>query len=105
MAKAAIIEIYQKHCNNADNLLCVLATKVFEDKASEVAALLIREGSVDKALAVYEYELSEIYGVSKSDRPTPAPAKATGLSKLLSKDNLNSRTIANMVSNILNRTK
>lgn len=105
IAKAAIIELYQKHCNNADNLLCVLASKVFEDKASEVAALLIREGSVDKALAVYEYELSEIYGVSKSDLPTPAPAKATGLSRLLSKDNLNSRTVANKVSNILNRIK
>lgn len=105
IAKASIIELYQKHCHNADNLLCILATKVFQDKPSEVASLLIKEGSVDKALAAYEDGMSELYGISKSELPNVASAKATGLSKLLSKSDLSSRKVSGKISNILNRTK
>lgn len=105
IAKAAILEIFQKHCNNADNLLCVLSTKVFEDKPSELAALLIQEGSVDKALAAYKKELSERFGINESEYPAVAPAKSTGLSKILGKDAPDSREVSSKISNILNRTK
>lgn len=105
MAKAAILEIFQKHCNNADNLLCVLSTKIFEDKPGELAALLIQEGSVDKALAAYEEELSERFGIDKSEYPAVASAKSTGLSKILRKDAPDSREVSSKISNILNRTK
>lgn len=105
MAKAAIIEIFQKYCNNADNLLCVLATKVFDDKPSELASLLIREASVDNALAVYKSEIAEIYGISKSELPAVSSAKATGLSKLLKKIEPNSHEVSGKISNIINRTK
>lgn len=104
IAKAAIIEIFQKYGNNADNLLCVLA-KVFKDKPRELAALLIHKGSVDKALVAYEEELTERFGISKSEFPYVSPAKVTGLSKLLSKDDPNSREVSSKISNILNRTK
>lgn len=105
MAKAAILEIFQKHCNNADNLLCVLSTKIFEDKPSELAALLIQEGSVDKALTAYKEELSERFGINESEYPAIAPAKSTGLSKILGKDTPDSREVSSKISNILNRTK
>ncbi len=105
MAKAAILEIFQKHCNNADNLLCVLSTKIFEDKPSELAALLIQEGSVDKALTAYKEELSERFGINESEYPAVAPAKSTGLSKILGKDAPDSREVSSKISNILNRTK
>ena len=104
MAKAAILEIFQKHCNNADNLLCVLS-KIFEDKPSELAALLIQKGSVDKALATYEEELSERFGINESEYPAVTPAKSTGLSKILKKDAPDSREVSIKISNILNRTK
>lgn len=105
MAKAAVLEIFQKHFNNADNLLCVLSTKVFGDKPSELAALLIQEGTVDKALAAYEEELFQQFGITKTELPPVALAKATGLSKLLDKDEPNSREVSSKISNILNRTK
>ena len=105
MAKDAIIEVFQKYGNNADNLLCILATRIFEDKPSELAALLIREGSVDAVLALYKRELADDFGISMSEFPSVLPAKTTGLSKLLKRNDLNSHTLSSKISNILNRTK
>ena len=105
MAKVAILEIFQKYCNNADNLLCVLSTKVFEDKPSELATILIQKGSVDKALTAYKEELSERFGINESEYPTVAQAKSTGLTKILVKNDPNSREVSNKISNILNRAK
>lgn len=105
MAKEAVIEIYQKHCHNADNLLCDLAAKVFVDKPSELTSLLIEEGSVDNARIAYENDLLKIYGISKSELPIVTSAKTTGLSKLLNKTTPDPREIAGKISNITNRIK
>lgn len=105
MLKTAILDIFQKYCNNADNLLCVLTTMVFEDKPLELATLLIQEGSVDKVLATYKMELCECFGIYENEYPPVAPAKASGLSKILRKDTPNSREVSRKISNILNRTK
>ena len=83
MTKEEIIEIFQKYSNNVDNLLCILAIKVFNDKPRELATQLIHKGSVDKVLTIYEHALSDYFGISISELPPVSPAKATGLSKLL----------------------
>ena len=105
IAKDAIIEIFQKYRNNADNLLCILATKLCDDKPNELAAQLISEGSVDAALASYKHELADRFGISISEFPSVLPAKITGLSRLLRQNNLTPYDLSSKISNILSRTK
>lgn len=103
-AKETIIEFYKKHCGNADILICALASKVFQDKPTELASILISTGSVSKALSVYQKELEIVYGISLDELPLVAPEKTNGLTKILNKSCKTPHEVSSKISNIINRT-
>ncbi|MCR5735508.1 MAG: hypothetical protein K6G22_12955 [Lachnospiraceae bacterium] len=99
-----IFKIYRKHCNNMDNLVCRLAKDVFREKPAEIAVLAAYKGSVEGTLASYEADITKLFGIKKSELPAVAPAKKTGLSKLLKEEKPDLHKISGKISNITNRT-
>ncbi len=105
IAKEEVLALFEKYSGNCDALLCMIATKVFDDSPREIAKVLISQGSVSKAISVYQNELSEIYGIKPDEFPSIAPVKKTGLSKVLSNCTKETKPVASKISNILNRVK
>lgn len=83
----------------------MIATKVFDDSPREIAKVLISQGSVSKAISLYQNELSEIYGIKPDEFPSIAPVKKTGLSKVLKNGSKETKPVASKISNIINRVK
>ena len=104
IAKTQVLEIINKYANNADSLLCAIATKVVADKPAELAQVIINAGSVEKALIYYIKDIQEMFMISHDDLPTFPHIKSTGLSKLISKET-SAKVISAKISNIINRTK
>lgn len=104
IAKTQVLEIINKYANNADSLLCAIATKVVADKPAELAHVIINVGSVEKTLDHYIKDIQEMFMISSDELPTIPHVKSTGLSKLISKET-SSKVISAKISNILNRTK
>lgn len=104
IAKTQVLEIINKYANNADSLLCAVATKVVADKPAELAQVIINAGSVEKALNYYIKDIQEMFMISYDELPTLPHVKSTGLSKLISKET-SSKVVSAKISNILNRTK
>lgn len=104
IAKTQVLEIINKYANNADSLLCAIATKVVADKPAELAQVIINAGSVEKALDYYIKDIQEMFMISYDELPTLPHVKSTGLSKLISKET-SSKVVSAKISNILNRTK
>lgn len=104
IAKTQVLEIISKYANNADSLLCAVATKVVADKPAELAQVIINAGSVEKALNYYIKDIQEMFMISYDELPTLPHVKSTGLSKLISKET-SSKVVSAKISNILNRTK
>lgn len=104
IAKTQVLEIINKYANNADSLLCAIATKVVADKPAELAQVIINAGSVEKALNYYIKDIQEMFMISHNELPTLPHVKSTGLSKLISKET-SSKVVSAKISNILNRTK
>lgn len=105
IAKTQVLEILHKYSNNADSLLCAMATKIAGDKPAELAQVIIEAGSVKKALIFYIQDIQKIYGITHAELPTLPHIKSTGLSKLISKETTSSKVVSAKISNILNRTK
>lgn len=105
IAKEAVLALFEKYCGNADALLCIIASKVFDDSPREIAKVLISQGSVSKAISIYQNELSEIYGIKPDEFPSIAPVKKTGLSKVLTSGSKETKPVASKISNIINRVK
>jgi hypothetical protein len=105
IAKTQVLEILHKYSNNADSLLCAVATKVAGDKPAELAQVIIDAGSVEKALIYYIQDIQEMFGITYDELPTLPHVKSTGLSKLISKESTPSKVVSAKISNILNRTK
>lgn len=105
VAKEEVLALFEKYSGNCDALLCMIATKVFDDSPREITKVLISQGSVSKAISVYQKELSEIYGIDPDEYPSIAPAKKTGLSKILSNGSKETKPVASKISNILHRVK
>ena len=105
IAKEAVLALFEKYCGNADVLLCMIATKTFNDTPREIAKVLLSTGSVSKAIALYKDELSNIYNIEPDEFPTVAPVKKTGLSKILSNKDTEAKTVSSKISNIINRVK
>lgn len=104
IAKTQVLEIINKYANNADSLLCAIATNVVADKPAEIAQVIINAGSVEKALSYYIKDIQEMFRISHDELPTLPHAKSTGLSKLISKET-SSKVVSAKISNIINRTK
>lgn len=105
IAKEEVLALFEKYSGNCDALLCMIATKVFDDSPREIAKVLISQGSVSKAISVYQNELSDIYGIEPDEFPSIAPVKKTGLSKVLSSGSKETKPVASKISNIINRVK
>lgn len=105
IAKTQVLEILHKYSNNADSLLCAVATKVAGDKPAELAQIIIDSGSVEKALIYYIQDIQEMFGITYDELPTLPHVKSTGLSKLIPKETTSSKVVSAKISNILNRTK
>ena len=104
IAKTQVLEIINKYANNADSLLCAVATKVVADKPAEIAQVIIDAGSVEKALNYYIKDIQEMFMISYDELPTLPHVKSTGLSKLISKEK-SAKVVSAKISNIRNRTK
>lgn len=105
IAKTQVLEIINKYANNADSLLCSVATKIVADKPADLAQVIIDTGSIEKALIYYIQNIQEMFGITDDELPTLPHVKSTGLSKLISKENTSSKAISAKISNILNRNK
>ena len=105
IAKEAVLALFEKYCGNADALLCMIATKVFNDTPREIAEILLSTNSVSKAIALYKDALSSIYRIAPDEFPIVAPIKKTGLSKILSNKDTKAKTVSSKISNIINRVK
>ena len=105
IAKEEVMSLFEKYCGNADALLCMIATKIFNYSPREIAKVLLLEGSVSKAIAAYQNELSIIYGIAPEEFPLIPPVKKTGLSKVLSGENNEPKAVSSKISNIINRVK
>lgn len=105
IAKETALTLFKKYCDNADALLCMIATKVLNDTPREISKVLLSTGSVSKAIALYKDELSNIYSIEPDEFPTVAPVKKTGLSKILSNKDTEAKTVSSKISNIINRVK
>lgn len=103
--KSSILEFFHIYCNNPDSLLCTLSVKILGEKPNELATLLLRVGSVDKVLEIYKKELCIRFDIDYKDLPTTVPAKKTGLTKLLTENDLDQRKISRKISKINYRTK
>lgn len=104
IAKETVLDLFEKYCGNTDALLCMIATKVFNDTPREIAKVLLSTSSVSKTVALYKDELSSIYRIAPDEFPIVAPVKKTGLSKILS-NNTEAKTVSSKISNIINRVK
>lgn len=104
IAKTQVIEIINKYANNADSLLCIIATKIVADKPAKLAQIIINSGSVEKALNYYINDIKVMFMISYDELPTLPHIKSTGLSKLISTGK-SSKEFSAKISNILNRTK
>lgn len=105
IAKEEVLELFTKYCGNADALLCMIATKVFNDTPREITKVLLPAGSVAKAITIYKNELSNIYNIAPEEFPAIAPVKKTGLSKLLANGSTETKSVSSKISNIINRVK
>lgn len=106
IAKTQVLEILNKYANNADSLLCAVATKISGDKPADLADVIISEGSVEKALVLYLQNIQEEFGIGYNELPTIPHIKSTGLTKLISNESsATSKVVSAKISNILNRTK
>lgn len=105
IAKTQVLEILHKYSNNADSLLCAVATKAAGEKPAELAQVIIDTGSVEKALIYYIQDIQTMFGITDDELPTLPHVKSTGLSKLISKGSTSSKVISSKISSILNRTK
>lgn len=105
IAKEEVLALFEKYCGNADALLCMIASKVLNDTPREIAKVLLSAGSVTKALMIYQDELSSIYNITPEEFPVVAPVKKAGLSKVLSNNNNETKTVSAKISNIINRVK
>lgn len=105
MAAFEVLNVLNKYHHNADWLLCSLAVKIMEDKPSELAQVIIEAGSVDAALASYLHTIQDVFEIPAKEIPVIAPAKATGLSKVLLKKGPDDKALSGKISNILNRIK
>ncbi len=105
IAKDEVLELFDKYSNNCDALLCMIARNIFDDTPKEIANVLISQGSVSKAIAIYQTEISELYGITPDEFPVIAPIKKTGLSRVLSKGITEIKPVASKISNIINRVK
>lgn len=106
VAKTQVLEILNKYSNNADSLLCAVATKIAGDKPAELAEVIISEGSVQKALALYLQGVQEEFNIGYEELPTLPHVKNIGLSKLISNNtSVSSKTVSAKISNILHRSK
>lgn len=106
VAKTQVFEILNKYSSNADSLLCAIATKIAGDKPAELAEVIISEGSVEKALALYLQGVQEEFDIGYEELPTLPHVKNTGLSKLISNNtSVSSKTVSAKISNILHRSK
>lgn len=105
IAKEEVLALFEKYSGNCDALLCMIATKIFDDSPREIAKVLISQGSVSKAISVYMKELSQVYNIQPDEFPSIAPAKKTGLSKVLLSGNKETKPVASKISNIINRVK
>lgn len=105
IAKEEVLEFFTKYCGNADALLCMIATKVFNNTPREITKVLLSAGSVSKAITIYKNELSNIYNIAPEEFPTIAPVKKTGLSKLLANGSTETKSVSSKISNIINRVK
>lgn len=79
IAKTQVLEILNKYSNNADSLLCAIATKISGDKPADLAEVIISEGSVEKALVLYLQDIQEAFGIDYDELPTIPHVKSTGL--------------------------
>lgn len=104
IAKTQVLEIINKYANNADSLLCAVATKVVADKPADIAQVIINAGSVEKALNYYIKDIQEMFMIPHDELPTLPHVKSTGLSKLISKEK-SAKVVSAKINNILNRTK
>lgn len=105
IAKEEVLALFEKYSGNCDALLCMIATKIFDDSPREIAKVLISQGSVSKAISVYMKELSQVYNIQPDEFPSIAPVKKTGLSKVLLSGNKEAKPVASKISNIINRVK
>ena len=105
IAKETVLVLFEKYCGNADALLCMIATKVFNDTPREIAKVLISTGSVSKAITLYKNDLSSIYRIAPNEFPIVASVKKTGLSKILSNSDTEVKTVSKKISNIIHRVK
>lgn len=105
IAKEEVLALFEKYSGNCDALLCMIATKIFDDSPREIAKVLISQGSVSKAISVYMKELSQVYNIQPDEFPSIAPVKKTGLSKVLLSGNKETKPVASKISNIINRVK
>lgn len=105
IAKEEVLTLFEKYCGNADALLCMIATKVLAETPREIAKVLLSTGSVSKAITLYKDEISSIYRIAPDEFPIVAPVKKTGLSKLLSNNDTEAKTVSSKISNIINRVK
>ena len=83
----------------------IFLAKVFNDTPREIAKVLLSTGSVSKAIALYKDELASIYRIAPDEFPIVAPIKKTGLSKLLSSNDTEAKTVSLKTSNIINHVK
>lgn len=104
IAKTQVLEIINKYSNNADSLLCAVATKVVADKPADIAQVIINAGSVEKALNYYIKDIQEMFMIPHDELPTLPHVKSTGLSKLISKEK-SAKVVSAKINSILNRTK
>lgn len=106
IAKTQVLEIINKYSDNADALLCAVATIIAGDKPSNLAEVLISKGSVEKALAFYLQGVQEEFGINYYELPAFLPVKSIGLSRLISNGaSISSKTVSAKISNILHRIK
>ena len=52
IAKEAVLALFEKYCGNADALLCMIATKVFNDTPREIAEM--HDGVLSRIHPLYE---------------------------------------------------
>ena len=104
IAKTQVLEIINKYANNADSLLCKMATEVYDDTNAELTQVIINACSVEIALNYYIKDIQEVFRISDDELPPLPHVKSTGLSKLISKGT-SSKVVSAKISNILNRTK
>lgn len=104
LTKEIILDLYSKFSNNADSLICYIATKILGYKNKELTNLLMATGSVGETLNVLNNNLYDIFGITEDELP-PVKFKSSGLSVDLSQKKINSKNVSGKVNNIIYRMK